>query len=129
MSYWWRLYAHLAPHVPDSPILQRVEADARTDAPEPDWVEFKLPVGEPHKTMRRMYSCTDEDELKILSEDLEFLVGLYAKKNDWTLQKAFTASYTKAGKLTREDYIRIFRFYKKPKLKKGPYRDLATLDG
>jgi len=66
LSYWWRLYAHLAPHVPDSPILQRVEADARTDAPEPDWVEFKLPVGEPHKTMRRMYSCTDEDELKIL---------------------------------------------------------------
>lgn len=128
MNYWWRLYAHLAPHIPDSPVLQRVEANARADAPEPIWVEIKLPAGQPWRTMRSMYSCADEAELKVLTEDLEFLVQLYAEEKGWTLQKAFTVSYTKAGKLSQKEYIEIFRFYRKPKLKRGPYRDLATLD-
>ena len=126
MNHWWRLYAHLAPLLPRSPVLQRVEANARADAPEPTWKHIDLPIGQPFKTMKAMYDVSDEDCLRELSEDLEYYMGLYANKNKWTFQKAFAACYARSGRLTREQYIEVFRFYRKPKLQRGPRRDLSA---
>ena len=126
MNHWWRLYAHLAPLLPDSPVLQRVEANARADAPEPTWKYIELPFGQPSYTMKAMYQTSDVARLRELTEDLEYYMGLYARKRDWTLQRAFTVCYENSGRLTREQYTQVFRMYSKPKLQRGPRRDLSA---
>jgi len=122
VNYWWRLYAHLAPLLPDSPVLRRVEANARAGVPKPIWWVHELPEGQPNEAMRKLR----REGTVEATEDLEHYMRLYATQEGLTMQEAFAKVYRLAisgrSRVDREEYARVFAHYRYPKLKLGPHK-------
>ena len=72
------------------------------------------------RLLRRMRTM-DDDELKDASDDLRWIIRSLGGDE----QKRFTTLYGSAfkdDKPTRAEYIRMFRFYRGRKMKRGPHK-------
>jgi hypothetical protein len=133
VNYWWRLYVHLAPLLPDSPILGRVLANARAGATSPSWADpgSEVTRKDVREQLRKLREASDEELLQV-SEDLEWMVKSLARTEGRSEQDMFTICYHKTFERCHprlKEYDRMFRLYKGKKLRgkpKGPYRRYDT---
>jgi len=118
MNYWWRLYAHLAPILPDTALLSRVEQQARAAAPPPEKKRPWIKKRDVRRTFLSLYETQDEEELKARSILLREQVRQLAWQECFSERAAFTAMSIR-DKLP-ENYHDGLRFYD------GPIRNPRT---
>lgn len=118
MNYWWRVYAHLAPLLPGTVLLENVKRKALEDAPEPHFPRWKVPLGKLRGMYRSMAENVDNDRvLKRLSREMEHWVNVYARERGMAEAKAFRRFYLKGRDkaLNQDEYNHLYRFYRGPK--------------
>ena len=113
MNYWWRLYAHLAPLLPGTDLLSRVEYNARTAQPVPEFIELKADKAYASELMLQILAEEDEQKLKDLSHTLHEEIALLADQEYGERLAAFRdlriTLFHKGHNLT--GFSHKFRFY------------------